>query len=89
MTKLSGKTGADFDRDYSKMMLSDHNKDVSAFEKQSTKGADPDLKAFATRTLPILQEHLQMAKALNPGNRGGNSNSNMSNRNNNGNSNRP
>lgn len=89
VTKLSGKTGADFDRDYSKMMLSDHNKDVSAFEKQSTKGADPDLKAFATRTLPTLQEHLQMAKALNPGNRGGNSNSNMSNRNNNGNSNRP
>lgn len=89
VTKLSGKTGADFDRDYSKMMLSDHNKDVSAFEKQSTKGADPDLKAFATRTLPTLQEHLQMAKALNPGNRGGNSNSNMSNRNNNGNANRP
>lgn len=89
VTKLSGKTGADFDREYSKMMLSDHNKDVSAFEKQSTKGADPDLKAFATRTLPTLQEHLQMAKALNPGNRGGNSNSNMSNRNNNGNSNRP
>ena len=54
-------------RAYSKLMLNDHNKDVSAFEKESTKGADSDLKAFATRTLPTLQEHLKMAKAL-PGN---------------------
>ena len=50
-------------------MLSDHNKDVSDFEKESTKGGDADLKAFASRTLPALQEHLQMAKAL-PGNEG-------------------
>jgi putative membrane protein len=98
VTKLSALTGAEFDREYSKMMLSDHNKDVSEFEKQSTKGTDPDLKAFAAKTLPTLQQHLELAKALpdnmrsNSGNsnRGGsrNSNSNM-NRNNNGNSNRP
>jgi len=48
MTKFSGLTGADFDREYGKMMLSDHRKDVSEFEKQSTKGMDADLKAFAT-----------------------------------------
>jgi hypothetical protein len=56
-------------------MLSDHTKDVSEFEKQSTKGTDADLKAFAAKTLPTLQEHLQLARAL-PGNeRAGNSNS--------------
>ena len=88
LTKLSGMSGAEFDRAYSKMMLSDHNKDVSAFEKQSTKAADPDLKAFAAKTLPTLQEHLQLAKAL-PGNQAaGNSNRN-NNRNSNGNNNRP
>jgi putative membrane protein len=97
VTKLSAMSGADFDRAYSKMMLSDHNKDVKEFEKQSTKGADPDIKAFASKTLPTLQEHLQMAKALEPNQRansnsnsnsGGSRNSNM-NRNSNGNSNRP
>jgi putative membrane protein len=96
VTKLSALTGAEFDREYSKMMLSDHNKDVSEFEKQSTKGVDPDLKAFAAKTLPTLQQHLELAKALpdnmrsNSGNsnRSGSRNSNM-NRNNNGNSNRP
>jgi putative membrane protein len=88
VTKLSGMTGANFDREYVKMMVSDHRKDVNEFEKQSTRGTDADLKAFATKTLPTLQEHLQMAEAL-PGAKGGgnmNSNSN-SNRNSNGNSN--
>ena len=85
VTKLSAMSGAEFDRAYSKMMLSDHNKDVSEFEKQSTKATDPDLKAFASKTLPTLQEHLQMAKAL-PDNQRSNSNSNRSN---NSNSNRP
>ena len=87
VTKLSAMSGADFDRAYSRMMLSDHNKDVKEFEKQSTKGADPDIKAFAGKTLPTLQEHLQMAKALEPNQRS-NSNSNM-NRNSNSNSNCP
>ena len=73
--KLSAMSGAEFDRAYSKMMLRDHTKDVKEFEKQSTKGADPDIKAFASKTLPTLQEHLQMAKALEPNQRS-NSNSN-------------
>lgn len=81
VTKLSGMSGAEFDRAYVKMMVSDHEKDVSEFERQTTRGADPDLKAFASKTLPTLQEHLQMARAL-PGAQRGNSNSN-------GNSNRP
>jgi len=100
VTKLTSLTGAEFDREYSKLMLSDHSKDVSEFEKQSKKGTDPELKAFAAKALPTLQQHLQMARAL-PGNergnsgnsnRGGSRNSNSnsnSNRNNNGNSNRP
>src|SRR5689334_7277019 len=86
VTKLSAMSGAEFDRAYSKLMLSDHNKDVSEFEKQSSKGTDPDLKAFAGKTLPTLQEHLQLAKALPDNQRSSSSNSN---RNSNSNSNRP
>jgi putative membrane protein len=97
MTKLSGMSGAEFDRAFSKMMLKDHDKAVDMFEKQSTKGTDADLKAFASKMLPALQEHREMARAL-PGNQRGNSNSNSNNSNrgsgnangnNNGNSNRP
>ena len=101
VTKMSALSGAEFDRAYGKMMLSDHNNDVKEFEKQSMKATDPDLKAFAAKNLPALQEHLQMAKTL-PGAEGRGSNSNNSgggsrstnrnsnsNGNNNGNSNRP
>ncbi|MCA1575821.1 MAG: DUF4142 domain-containing protein [Acidobacteria bacterium] len=70
VTKLSGLSGAAFDRAYARMMVSDHKKKVDNFEKQSTRGRDPDLKAFATTTLPTVQEHLQMARAL-PGAPGG------------------
>ena len=84
VTKLSAMSGADFDRAYAKMMLKDHEKDVSEFEKQSTKGTDPDLKAFASKTLPTLQQHLEMARGL-PGAAG----STNSNRNSNSNSNHP
>lgn len=85
VTKLSGMSGQDFDRAYARHMVSDHRKDVSEFEKQSTRGTDADLKAFASKTLPTLQEHLRMAEAL-PGAKGGGGNMN-SNRNSNGNSN--
>lgn len=94
MSKMQRMKGADFDRAYMKLMVSDHTKDVSEFEKQSTRGTDPDLKAFASKTLPTLQEHLQLARSINDAGRGGNDNSNRnsnsnsnSNRNNNGNSN--
>lgn len=97
VTKLSAMSGANFDREYTKMMVSDHRKDVSEFEKESTRGADADLKEFATKTLPTLQEHLKMAEAL-PGAKGGanmngsmnsNSGSRNSNSNRNRNSNQP
>jgi putative membrane protein len=71
VTKLSAMSGDEFDRAYGKMMVTDHRKDVSEFEKQSTRGTDADLKAFASKTLPTLQEHLQMAETLPGANRGG------------------
>jgi putative membrane protein len=64
MRKLQAMSGADFDRAYMKMMVSDHKKDVSEFEKQSTRGMDSELKAFATTTLPTLKEHLQQAESI-------------------------
>jgi len=90
MTKLSSLSGADFDREYVKMMVSDHRKDVSEFEKESTRGTDADLREFASKTLPTLQEHLKLAEALPGAKSGGNMNGSMnsnSNRNRNGNSN--
>jgi putative membrane protein len=72
--KLSKLSGDAFDRAYAKEMLKDHTKDVSEFERQSTRAADADLKAFVSKTLPTLKEHLELAKSLNPMGAPGNSN---------------
>jgi putative membrane protein len=34
------------------------------FRDESMKGRDADLKAFAAKTLPVVQQHLQMARDL-------------------------
>jgi putative membrane protein len=62
--RLSKLSGAAFDRAYVQEMLSDHRKDVSEFREQSEKAKDPDIKAFATKTLPTLEHHLSMVQQL-------------------------
>jgi len=61
--KLSKLSGADFDREYMKHMVSDHKKDVGDFKKEAGKAKDADLKQFAASTVPTLEEHLNLAKA--------------------------
>src|SRR5262249_46404417 len=62
LDRLSKLSGIDFDRAYMKLMVSDHQKDVAEFNKQMQSATDPDVKAFVEKTLPTLQQHLQMAR---------------------------
>ncbi|MDX6694652.1 MAG: putative rane protein [Blastocatellia bacterium] len=62
--KLSKLSGAEFDREYMKMMVDDHDKDVKEFKDEADDGSDADLKSFAAKTLPTLQEHQRMAKDI-------------------------
>ena len=62
MDKLSKMSGAEFDQEYMSAMLKDHQTDVKDFDTQSKEGNDPEIKAFAGKTLPTLQQHLQMAQ---------------------------
>jgi putative membrane protein len=63
--KLSKKNGREFDKDYMKMMVDDHEDDIDAFEKASKDCKDADIKGFANKTLPVLHTHLDSAKAIN------------------------
>lgn len=60
--KLSKLTGKEFDKEYMKLMVEDHRRDIEEFEKEAKSGKDADLKAFANNTLPTLRDHLKMAK---------------------------
>ena len=62
--KLSKESGDAFDKAYINAMVKDHEKDVKEFEEASKNAKDEDLKAWATKTLPTLQHHLEMAKDI-------------------------
>jgi putative membrane protein len=61
LKKLQGLSGAAFDRAYLDSQIAGHKEAISAFQAEARSGRDPELKAFATETLPNLQEHLRMA----------------------------
>jgi putative membrane protein len=62
--KLAALAGADFDREYMTEMVKDHKEDVEKFQKAANEAIDPEVKAFAAKTLPTLQQHLQKAEEL-------------------------
>jgi putative membrane protein len=62
LNRLQKLNGAAFDRAYMQAMVSDHVKDVNEFKKESNSGRDPQVKSFASSTLPTLEEHLQQAR---------------------------
>lgn len=60
--RLSKLSGADFDKAYMDAMVKDHDQDVREFKKEAKLStADPDLKAWAAKTVSVLEEHQKMA----------------------------
>lgn len=53
-----------FDEEFTEESVKDHKKNIKDFEKASKDAKDPDVKAFAAKTLPTLQAHLQRAEEL-------------------------
>ncbi|WP_018621087.1 DUF4142 domain-containing protein [Spirosoma luteum] len=62
LAKLSGK---EFDKKYVSMMVDDHKEDINAFKKAAEdNNVDPEIKAFAAKTLPTLQQHMDRINAI-------------------------
>jgi len=61
---IGAKSGDAFDKAFGQKMIMDHRKAVALFAREATSGKDPELKAFAEKTLPTLREHLDMAHKL-------------------------
>ena len=59
LSKLSGEA---FDKAYMAAMVTDHQKDVAAFQRESKMAKDADLKTWAGKTLPTLEDHLKLAR---------------------------
>lgn len=61
--KLSKMSGAAFDRAFMQLMVTDHKKAVNDFRMASKSAEDPDVKGWAAKTLPTLEDHLKMAQS--------------------------
>jgi putative membrane protein len=64
MTKMSAVKDKDFNETYLEHQISCHKKAIDLFEDQADDGKDAELKEFASKTLPQLKMHLEMAKRL-------------------------
>lgn len=67
--RLSTFSGAEFDHAYVEQMVKDHSDAVDLFRAEAAEGKDPNMKAFAQKTLPTIEMHLEMAKNLDRGNK--------------------
>ena len=56
--------GAAFDSRYIHTMVAGHTEAIGVYTKESTDAQNPDVKAYASATLPTLQKHLDAAKDL-------------------------
>lgn len=57
-TDFSKKSGNDFDKIYSDIMVSEHQYAIEFFEDASIESNDAEIKKWATVSVPILRKHL-------------------------------
>lgn len=62
--ELAEVSGEDFDEKYVEMMVDAHQKAVELFQNEIDNGNNDDTKAFASKTLPTLKQHLEMIKKI-------------------------
>lgn len=64
LDQISKLTGAEFDRKFMDMMVSDHEKAISLFEKEAKDVKDSALRDYVQNTLPTLRDHLSRAREI-------------------------
>ncbi len=64
IASLKAGRGAAFDRDYVTGQVDYQKGNAALFQYEVQNGTDPDLKDFARRTLPKIEDHLQRALRL-------------------------
>jgi putative membrane protein len=62
--RLQQTTGTQFDLDYMREQLVDHQKTAQLLAWEIDSGEDGDLRQFASETLPIIYHHLRMTQDI-------------------------
>lgn len=64
VTKFKDHKGQNFDREYMKHMVASHQEALTLYTKASTQAKSDALKAYATKSLPVVKHHHDMAKQI-------------------------
>lgn len=62
--RLSKLSGNEFDREYTDAMMEDHQQDLKTFRDAAERADDSDVKAFASRTAGVIEQHMDTVKQL-------------------------
>jgi putative membrane protein len=64
VSQVQNLSGQPFDSAYMTMMIQDHQTDAAKFEDRSRNADSPQIRELAARSLPILQQHLTLARQV-------------------------
>lgn len=64
INRLQGITALQFDRAYMTLMVQGHQKDVNLFQTQAQSAQSAQVRNWASSSLPVLQQHLDLARQL-------------------------
>lgn len=59
---LAKKTGVDFDKEYTDLMVKGHKDVLDKMKKESDKGTDEEIKSWASTMIPTIEHHLSMSE---------------------------
>jgi putative membrane protein len=64
ITALSALSGAPFDKAFAEQQVQAHQEAIALYQKADNDIGDAQIQAFVSKTLPVLQTHLQHAQHL-------------------------
>jgi putative membrane protein len=62
--RLARLNGSNFNRAYADDMVRDHEKDLNDFQNEANNGKNSSIRAFASQTTPMIQQHLNQAREM-------------------------
>jgi putative membrane protein len=65
LNRMKNFSGESFERRFRRMIIKDHKRDIDFFKKTAESSVDPEIRDFAKRYLPLMEEHLELARDLN------------------------
>lgn len=62
LNKMQANSAQQFEKEFISQAVKDHKRSISLYEKAAKNATDPDIKAWAQKMIPTLEQHLAMVQ---------------------------